>query len=114
MQVGPTLARAALAACVLVLVAAPSGCVGCGGEPESRDADVLRLRFPEQAKQVLDGSETFVPIAEGFAIDLPATAEIPAGHRGLTVHLPKNGSEPVRFALPGDFSVQVRESGMLG
>jgi N-acetylneuraminic acid mutarotase len=75
---------------------------------------VLRLRFPEQAKQVLDGSETFVPIAEGFAIDLPATAEIPAGHRGLTVHLPKNGSEPVRFALPGDFSVQVRESGMLG
>src|SRR4051812_1535824 len=100
MHVGHKLARAALVAFLLLLIGAPSGCVGCGGEPESRDAGLLRLRFPEQAKQVLEGSAAFAEQLDGFSLDLP-TAEPPAEHRGLQAKLPRMGGDAVKFELPG-------------
>ncbi|MFO0755207.1 MAG: kelch repeat-containing protein [Byssovorax sp.] len=113
MQVGPAFARAALVAFITALVLAPSGCVGCGGEPESHDADVLRLRFPEQAKQVLEGTEPFAEVAGGFTLDVP-TERLPYEHRSLRVTLPRLGTDAVHLDLPGDFSVKVHESGMTG
>ncbi len=51
--------------------------LGCGAEPTSPDASGLRLRFPEQAAEILERGDAFAASADGFAV-----AETGLVHRG--------------------------------
>ncbi|MDI1429166.1 Kelch repeat-containing protein [Polyangium sorediatum] len=100
-----------------------------------REAAALRARFPAQAARILDADALFVGGDEGFSPApsgaqnarwvrspaLPGGDAIEEAHAetrplpsGLRVLLPRRAEDPVRFELPGDVSVHVREIGAGG
>lgn len=83
------------------------------------DAAISR-RFPAQAARVVEGpgfrdngSAFVLNVAEG--VDPVRAAEAALTERGaLRIELPRDPSGSVTFALPGGFSIQVRERGLKG
>ncbi|XXX77968.1 kelch repeat-containing protein [Sorangium sp. So ce134] len=93
--------------------------LGCAPDAAPPAGDDLRLRFPEQAAQVLEGSEAFVAVDGGFALasTRDSVREIDAlfeRRGGLHAALPASGEGKVRFHLPGGFEIGVREIGAEG
>ncbi|HVK68011.1 MAG TPA: kelch repeat-containing protein, partial [Polyangium sp.] len=99
------------------------------------EATALRERFPAQAARILDADALFVGNDEGFSPApsdvqkarwvrspaLPGEAPIEEVHAearslpsGLRARFPRRAEDPVRFELPGDVSVHVREIGAGG
>lgn len=108
------LRRLALLAFVWLFAVAPSGGLGCSGEPArplSEAASALRLRFPDQAAAVLERDEDFVEAGERFVVRAPAQA---GTWRRLQVELPRDGGGVIRFRTAGGFEARVRALGMEG
>jgi RHS repeat-associated protein len=75
----------------------------------------LARAFPEQAHNVLHGSEPFVSAGDGFSLPFVGDPAAATGRRGgLSATLPKRGEEPIRFHLLGGFEFRVSEVGVLG
>ncbi|WP_437840601.1 Kelch repeat-containing protein [Sorangium sp. So ce1153] len=90
------------------------GVLGCANDSAPPSGDDLRLRFPEQAAQVLEGSNAFVAVDDGFTIastgdSSRGLAELFERRGGLHASLPERGEGELRFHLPGGFEVGVRE-----
>ncbi|WP_129576710.1 MULTISPECIES: kelch repeat-containing protein [Sorangium] len=88
--------------------------LGCAQDSSPPSGDDLRLRFPEQAAEVLEGSNAFVAVDDGFTIastgdSSRGLAELFERRGGLHASLPERGEGEVRFHLPGGFEVGVRE-----
>ncbi len=111
MRPRPFLVRVLLLAFVLLFASAPSGCVGCGGEPETSEAHTLRAAFPEHAALVLENAYALRPAGEGFALAPEDHARV-ARLRGLELRLPAVGSAGVRFELDGGLVIKVHETGI--
>src|SRR4051812_28053069 len=94
----PTLTRLLLLIAITLLAVAPSGCLGCSGEPGPLDADTLRQRFPEQASQVLSTGRVLVSDLDGFTMKRP-DGDPSVGHAGLVARLPRRAADAVRFEL---------------
>ncbi|WP_437619049.1 Kelch repeat-containing protein [Sorangium sp. So ce1151] len=93
--------------------------LGCAHDSSPASGDELRFRFPEQAAQVLEGSDAFVAVEGGFTIASTgdpgrAFAALLERRGGLHASLPERGDGEVRFHLPGGFEVGVREIGAEG
>src|SRR5262245_4108328 len=103
------LRRLVLLVPLALLASSPSGCVGCGGDPDPRGAaEALGFRYPSHAARVLSASSSFVETEEGFAA---AHEPLVAASRKLHASLPREGQGFVRFELPSGFAVRVRERG---
>ena len=111
MRLRSHLVRLLLMAFVALFAAAPSGCVGCGGETESDEAHTLRTAFPEHAALVLDTAYALRAEGEGFAL-APVDHERPTPLRGLEIRVPATGDDAVRFELDGGLVVKVHENGV--
>jgi N-acetylneuraminic acid mutarotase len=79
--------------------------LGCGSEPTSPDASGLRLRFPEQAAEILEQRDAFAASAEGFGV---------VQRGGLTARLPGRGESAIGFDAAPGFEARVREIGASG
>lgn len=114
MRSAAPLHRFALFALVLLLTFAPSGGLGCSGEPASppvEAASTLRLRFPDQAAKVLEQNQAFVGTEEGFMVRASAGA---GAWRHVEVELPRDGGGTIRLRTGGGFEARVRALGMEG
>src|SRR5688572_14032792 len=98
--------------CTLLSAGAVAALTGCLAAEEPDAAGTLRQSFPDQAAQVLEGSEAFVARDDGFSTDSKGDVEAALRRRGkLTIALPASAEEGIRFHLPGGFEVRVREQG---
>src|SRR4051812_13734936 len=94
---------------LIILVAGTMA--SCTGEPEAPPGASLRERFPEQAAQILQGSEAFVATEEGFALRAPPGKET---RRGMDVVMPRSGAGAIHLRTAEGFETRVREVGATG
>lgn len=104
---------------LLVGGAIAAGGPGCSLGSSPPAGDDLRLRFPDQAAQILEVGEAFVATAEGFGLASRNAAPRDADtlfqlRGGLHAALPERGEDAIRFRLPGGFEARVREIGAEG
>src|SRR5689334_12306105 len=70
---------------------------GCAEEVEVPVASDLRLRFPDQAANVLEGSDAFAALHEGFALD--STSDFHGTLQRLHHEGREAGGRELRFRL---------------
>ncbi|KYF91617.1 hypothetical protein BE20_14200, partial [Sorangium cellulosum] len=103
------------------LLAALAASAGCSDTTAPAAAEALSERFPAVAARVLDGGEALVERGAGFALPEGPAAGL------LTVELPGDAGQAIRFRLPGAggcdgpaaacpgaLDIRVREAGARG